>query len=238
MTNCGFYHRRSARRWRVGAWVAIVLTCGASGGCATPGQRVFDGTAIGAQWNEIPNHGIYTELGQFWWRYTLENRAVLSVLPSPYWYFEDLPIGGDVICYGVVVGEGGDVVAKITDRWKDDQRRYLAITSQGLAELLDVEGHYPFETKVVALPDTELQVRVSEYPPLVRPGSAADPVLPSGVRASLWAVVATSLRGWPSCARGDGEVIVTIDGRQVDWHSVVEKVSGGTLTGTIEISER
>lgn len=227
----------NTRRMYSGAVITVVILA-LFVGCATRGQRVFDSAALGAHWSDVPKHYIYADLGQLRARYTSSRQIQLSLCPSPHSYYEDLVVGNGCVCYYVVVNTDDIVVAKAMRKNGTGDRRVLVITVQGLAELLDVERHYPFATRTATIPEVDLEVRVTEYPPLLDPSGPDDPTLSSGVRASLWAGLASVLNGWPASMSDHREVVVKIDGREVDWHSVVEKISSGVLSGTVEIRER
>ena len=226
-----------ARTGRTRTLFAILLcVCGmiSVAGCLSPAEKAFESARIGDSWKDVPNAYLYWEARSMAWR---DKPSVeLYWAPSPHWYYQQGSTDGQGTHYYVVTSEDGKIVAKAKERIKETSCRFLTTSMNNLSEFMEVEKHYPFFNRAVPIARANLKVLVSDYPPLAKPESDEDKILPSGTRQSTWAGLASSLQGWPFAER-DRPVQAWLDGRVISWEVLVTKLEQGQLHGIVRLAE-
>jgi hypothetical protein len=153
----------------------------------------------------------------------------------PHWYIETTSDGHEVY-YAIVTNEDGTIVAKAREQRDGRVSRCVFTTGECLRELMQVAEHFPFFDGEVPLPGTEFRVKVSSYPPLAKPNSPEDKILPSGTRESTWAGLVDSLQGWPFAAK-DARITAWVDGHEVGWEALKAKLKEKEVDGLVKLVE-
>lgn len=209
-------YRRSLRAWALLPCIALAGT-----GCASfHARRTFDQATPGKSWSAVGGTERYSRRNQF---------AVWSM---------EGPGDQEGTDYYIVVSGHGRVVAKAYSIAGRPSAVGLAIEARHWRELRDVQGHYPYRATVGTVGGIKLQKVV--YPPLVRPFSTDDRVLPSGVRQSTWAWLTIYLWGWPFktkpfLERQIRETRAYWDGTIRSWPEAVKLMEGLGSEGTVTV---
>lgn len=192
-------------------------------GCQSPGVRAFETSSLCEQWTRV--HGSE--------QFTAGN---------PH-HFADWHGPEDTNNYYVVASEQGAVIAKAIIRAKLHPKYELRMRAQAFDEFLSVGGSYPFPDELIRVVEPQEGLPVGEirrwtYGPLATPGSAEDPILPSGVRTSSWARLILELNGWPFDQRwSSGARTARLDGAAVEWSDLLTKVRTEVLDGDIAVTD-
>jgi len=165
---------RAEGQGRQVVWVLLLGLLGSVGGCdAFCARQTFDEARLGQPWDQV--HGAA--------RYALNGQLAF--------YSIDGPGDQEGTDYYVVLTDDGKVMAKAYSIAGHATAFGLQIEARHWAELKEVASHYPYYK------DDAQGLLEPVYPPLIRPWSKDDKVLPSGVRQSTWASLTHFFWGWP-----------------------------------------
>ena len=219
--------RHKAKSGRM-PWVKLALVSAAAGLCACqpPAVTAFHNARLGSLWCSVGSADAFSQ-------------------GNPRVFSHDGAREGCGTDYLIITSEDGTVTAKVVRDVHGRMIRQLWIAPMALDELLRIEQSYPFPSEeITSLPcrgATTLPSNVRllrwTYGPLRKPGSAEDPLLPSGVRASTWAKLAIDLDGWP--ANSSAEAIrVRLNGEEIAWETLLATIRNGAAVGEISVIER